>query len=202
MTENLRGNPKVTKQKDLWRVLRLADATKNDIFCDLGCGYGNLCRWAVQKVSFAIGTEDHKDRFRKAIKNTQRHKNVKILNENYRLQKTLLKLRKGTIFYSTNAESLGFYRKFEKIVKPKTRLVMYYLPPYPILPDSFDDWYYLLTTPFKTAKTKNDWTKSVSNQGTFSKLNREIRIHFVDHQQRILDLNEEIVGIDWIRKKN
>ncbi len=97
MSENWRGNPKITKQKDLWRILKLAKATKNDVFCDLGCGYGNLCRWAIQKVSSTIGVADHQKRLRKALRNVRRFEKIKILNEDYRYEKTLRQLRKGSI---------------------------------------------------------------------------------------------------------
>jgi len=61
MEECLRGNPKITTQKELWRILKLANYNENDIFCDLGCGHGNLLRWSIQRVKNAIGTEDHEN---------------------------------------------------------------------------------------------------------------------------------------------
>jgi hypothetical protein len=200
MSDDLRGDPKATSKKELRRIFRLAKVTKRDVFCDLGCGHGNLCRWAIKKVSSAIGTEDDKQRFKNARSNTKKFENVKILNENYRAEKTLRKLRQGTIFYCTNELDLGFYRKFERIMKPETRLVTFYFPPYPVKPNSFDGWYYLAITPFRIAKTKKEWLKSVTKKGTVSSLVRKIKRDF--DQELVFSLEEGFDGIDWIRTKN
>lgn len=199
MSDDLRGNPKATSQKDLWRIFRLAKVAKNDIFCDLGCGYGNLCKWSIKKVSSAIGTEDDRQRYKKALQNTSKLDNVEILNGNYQDTKILVKLEKGTIFYCTNGLSLGFYKKFEKIMKPKTRLVTYYLPPYPVKPTSFDGWYYQMITPFSIAKTKKEWIQSISKKGSFSNLIRKIKRDYDNEYVR--NLEEDIEGIEWLKIK-
>ena len=127
--------------------------------------------------------------------------NVKILNESYCKLSTLKKLRKGTIFYCTNNESLGFFKKFEKIMPKNVRFVTFYLPPYPIKPKSYDDWYYLMITPFDLAKNKNDWIKSVTKRKSLHGLITEIKQDFHDHKERTLELEEDLIGIDWISNK-
>lgn len=205
MSENWRGNPKITTKKELWKILKLVNATKNDVFCDLGCGYGNLCRWAIQKVGFSIGTEDHKKRFRKAIKNTRRFENIKILNEDYRYEKTLRKLRKCTIFYSTNAESFGFHYKLQKTLRHKAYFVTYTPPPYPIKPEKYDGLYYLVRIPFKLSKSQNEWKRAIAKKGSMNEYKRRFLKEFdYDHEEykeRLLMLNEEILGIDWVSKR-
>jgi hypothetical protein len=180
MSEDWRGNPKITKQRDIWRILKLAKATKNDIFCDLGCGYGNLCRWAIQKVSFAIGTEDHENRFKKAMKNTRRFENIKIFNEDYRYEKTLRKLRKATIFYCTNGESLGFHYKLQKTLRHVAYFVTYTPPPYPIKPENYDGLYYLVKIPFDIAKSQYEWKKSIARKGSMIEYKRRFLKEFTD----------------------
>lgn len=203
MTENWRGNPKVTTQKELWKILKLANATKNDVFCDLGCGYGNLCRWAIQHVGFAIGTEDHKKRFRKAIKNTRRFENIKILNEDYRYEKTLRKLRKSTIFYCTNEVSLGFHFKLQKILRHKAYFVTYTPPPYPIKAEKYSGLHYLIKIPFELAKTQNEWKKSIAKKGSMNEYRKRFLKKFdhEEYEERLLMMNEEITGIHWISKR-
>ena len=89
MTESWRGKPDITRRNELWRILSLANYTEKDIFCDLGCGYGNLLRWSVQKLNEAIGTEDHEERYRKALKRTKKFSNITILDKDYRYKTTL-----------------------------------------------------------------------------------------------------------------
>jgi hypothetical protein len=206
MSENWRGNPKITKQKDLWRILKLANATKNDVFCDLGCGHGNLCRWSIQIVSSAIGIEDHKKRFKIALRNIRKFGNVKILNEDYRHVKTLRKLRKSTIFYCTNDLSLGFYYKLQKTLRHKAYFVTYTPPLYPIKPEKYDGLYYLVKIPFRLAKSQSEWKKTIAKQGSMNEYKRRFMKEFVDdheeYQERLLVLNEDIIGIDWVRKKS
>jgi len=199
--EGWRGNPGATGYEDLKLILKLSKATSSDIFCDLGCGNGDVCRWTSKNVKSVFGVDDDKNRFLSAKRNIKKFRcdNVKILNEKYGLINTLRKLKSATIFYCTNEESLGFYRKFEKVVNPETRFVTYYLPPYPIKPDSFDDWYYLMTTPFSIAKSKKEWVKTVTHKGSFKGLIREIKRDFEDHEEKILDLDEGFKGVDWIR---
>jgi hypothetical protein len=205
MSENWRGDPKITKQKELWRFLKLANATKNDVFCDLGCGYGNLCRWAIQKVNSAIGTEDHKKRCRRALHDTRRFKNITILNEDYRYEKTLRKLRKCTIFYCTNGESLGFYYKLQKTLHHKAYFVTYTPPPYPIKPENYDGLYYLVRIPFELAKSQYEWKNAIAKKGSMNEYKRRFLKDFDDdheeYKERLLMLNEDIIGIDWVKKR-
>jgi len=202
MDFNLRGRSDITNFEDTQLILKLANVTPKDIFCDLGCGNANVCRWASKKVNFVYGVEEYKKRYQTAISNIKKYRctNVKILNESYCKISTLKKLRKGTIFYCTNDESLGFFKKLETTVKPKSRLVTYYLPPYPIKPDNFDDWFYVMTTPFSIAKSKQDWIKSVTRKGTLNGLIKEIKRDFEDYKEKICDLEESFLTVDLISK--
>ena len=204
MDYNQRGRSNVTNFKDTQIILKLAEVNSNDIFCDLGCGNGNVCRWVSKKVNFVYGVEEYKKRYHSAITNIKKFRttNVRILNKSYCKLSTLKKLRKGTIFYCTNNESLGFFKKFEKIMPKNVRFVTFYLPPYPIKPKSYDEWYYLMITPFDLAKNKNDWIKSVTTRKSLQGLITEIKEQFPDdYEERILELEEDLTGIEWICNK-
>lgn len=204
MSEDWRGKPNTTKRKELLKILKLVNASANDIFCDLGCGNGNLCKWASKKVKFAIGMEDDKKRYRNALRNIKvsKCKNVKILNENYRDPRVIRKLKDCTIFYCTNDLTLGFYKKLGDAVNHKTYIVSYFLPPYPILPEFHDGWFYFMKTPLRLAKNKSSWIKAVDKMGSSSHLERKIRNDFEDYEDKILELNESISGLGWAAQRN
>lgn len=205
MCENWRGKPDVTTQKELWKILDLANWKPDDIFCDLGCGYGNLCRWAIKKIKRAIGIEDHEKRYRRAVKNTRKYSSVKILNKDYRCIQTIKKLRTATIFYCTNGQNPGFYKKLERTVDHKAYLITYCPPPYPLKPEKFSGLFYATKIPFTVARTKTEWLRAIAKNGSMSEFRRRFMIDFDDsheYKERLLDINEEIIGIDWIRQKH
>ena len=73
MDYNLRGKSNATSFEDTQIILKLAHATPKDIFCDLGCGNGNVCRWASKKVNFVYGVEEYKKRYQTAISKIKKH---------------------------------------------------------------------------------------------------------------------------------
>jgi len=205
MSESWRGKPDATKQKDLWRILNLAGYDHDDIFCDLGCGYGNLLRWSIQKVKKAIGTEDHKVRYKKAKRKIKKFSNIVILNKDYREKSTLKKLRKATIFYTTIGENLGFYHELEKVIGHKACLVTYCPPPYPIKSENFDGLYYSVRIPYSIAKNKKEWLRSITKNASLADFRKRFMIDFdndaEEYYESLLEMNREIIGIDWIMRK-
>lgn len=204
MSEEWRGKPDITKQRDLWKILNLVNAKSDDVFCDLGCGHGNLCKWAIQRIKKSIGTEDHKKRYRHAIKNTRKYPNIKILNEEYRYEKTIHKVRKATIFYCTNDESFGFYRNLEKVLTHKAYFVTYGPPPYPIKPERYDGLYYAMKIPFEIAKTRAEWKKTIAKDGSIVEFKKRFMQDFEDSEEymtRLIDMSNDMSGFDWISCK-
>ena len=43
--------PITLSNRDIRMMLKLAEANKNDVFCDLGCGHGQLCIIAVKEFN-------------------------------------------------------------------------------------------------------------------------------------------------------
>jgi hypothetical protein len=211
MAESWRGNPKTTTRKELWKILELINCDKNDIFCDLGCGHANLLRWSIQKVKYAIGTEDHEKRFKKAIKETKKYTKIKIFNEDYHYKKTLRKLRNATIFYTTNEISLGFCYELQNTLNHKAFLVTYCPPPYPIKADSYNGLHYSMNIPFTITKNKNEWLRSITKNGSLNDFKKRFIKEFEKYGdeyakeryvEEVLNIEQGILGIDWIKKKH
>ena len=201
MEYKLRGRSDATSHEETKLILKLANATSKDIFCDLGCGNGNVCRWTSKKVDHVYGVEDYPKRYRTAISRIKKYRcnNVEILNEKYSKISTLKKLRNVTIFYCVNAETIGFFKKFQEIMPNNVRFVTLFPPPYPIKPKTYDKWFYLLTTPFELAKNKKEWIKSVTKKKTLSGLISELKQEGGYSEEDIIELEEDLKGIDWIR---
>lgn len=191
-----RGRQQVTYRKDVRKFLNLVKATKKDVFCDLGCGNGKVCVWALEFVGESYGIEDYKKRFKKALKETKGF-NVHIFNEDYRLFTTFKKLQKCTIFYSANENDLDTYEKIEKVCKPKTWFISFLFPPYPIKPVKYDGVFYATRTPFNLAKTKKEWLKSICKNGDLKELKSRYEEERDDWDDMLKDLNCEIEGFDW-----
>jgi len=57
------GLPAALNENEIYNLIKLANPTKNDVFYDLGSGYGDILRffYAKTKVRRAVGIEvDHK----------------------------------------------------------------------------------------------------------------------------------------------
>src|ERR687897_3141743 len=67
-----RGPPNLTKPSETRKMLLLANANKNDIFYDLGCGHGGVCIQAASKVKKAVGIEDHYYTYKEAVSQARR----------------------------------------------------------------------------------------------------------------------------------
>src|SRR5579864_7960789 len=61
-----RGSPTATSRREFNRLVSLIAPSGNDIFYDLGCGYGRPCIWISPFVKMAIGIEDHYYRYLRA----------------------------------------------------------------------------------------------------------------------------------------
>lgn len=200
MTERYRGRQQVTNRRDVRTILRLVNASSEDIFCDLGCGDGNVCRWSLEVVKHAIGVEDDKKRYRKALNNTKKY-NVKILNKSYADLKTFRNLYKCSIFYCVNEEGFDIYEKIEKIAERGTYVVSFLFPPYPIKPEKFDGLFYAVRTPYQLAKNEKEWIYSLTKNGSLGELKKRYSTISSDWEELLLDLHNQALGFDWIYKK-
>lgn len=67
------GQPSALSENDIWNIIKIAKPKKNDIFYDLGSGYGALVRsfFVNTDVNHAVGLENDIKRFLISIEITR-----------------------------------------------------------------------------------------------------------------------------------
>ena len=150
-----KGNPKATKEREVLQLLKIIRPTKKDIFYDLGCGYGNVCRWMSKKVKKSIGIESYRPYYLEAIRKTDFKKfpNVNFCFRNYEK----IELKDATIIYCLMEFSIPFLMKIQKQVKSGTWLITQEVPPpYPI--KAKQHWpFHVFKTPYRRVKDPDDY---------------------------------------------
>ena len=108
MIDEERGDPEVTEEKDIYKILDFIKAKSTDVFCDLGLGNGKTVFCASKKIGFAYGVEKHKGTYLIAKRNKKKKKlcNIKFINGDYSKQTIFNKVRMSTIIFCVNAWSL------------------------------------------------------------------------------------------------
>lgn len=156
---------------DIRRMLNLVKATPDDIFYDLGCGWGQnliiaLTEFRLKKV---VGIEDDAKRINVAIK---RLKKIEINGEWHMLQNKFedlfhdkikdFNLSEATIvFYGLNP-SKDVLKGLEKKLRKGCRLITYFNCLFPeIMPDTIDYPFYVSRYPFHYTKTAKQWLNTV-----------------------------------------
>jgi len=158
------------------KIMRLAKATRGDVFFDLGCGVGKLCVVAVREfgVAKAVGIELHKGRAAKAARHVQRlglSDRVEIWNEDYMDSD----LGQATIVYCGHNETEEDVPHFEEALGAGSRFVSLFLPFVGVMPDAVDYPFYLMTLPFTKTKDASRWASAVlSKKATLGELYQEL----------------------------
>ncbi|NIP62408.1 MAG: methyltransferase domain-containing protein [Nitrosopumilaceae archaeon] len=206
MSEKWRGNSQATKKWELDEILEFLEVNNDDVFCDLGCGRGNLCIWASDKVKKSYGIEDNKDRYQKAKQKVlhRKKKNIRLIHGNYEDENTLNKIKDANIVFCINESSLSLYKKLEDALKPNTVFVKLGFPEYPVMRQSFVNDHSIIKIPFKIAKNKNQWINNVlGRKGTHKDLHKQIKKDFLKEfaNEQIETIDDDIISIDWLRKK-
>jgi predicted RNA methylase len=143
-------------------MLRLARASNNDVFYDLGCGRAQLCITAVSEfgVKRAVGIERLKRRADVATKRIRKlglHRRIEIRNEEFYDSD----LSDATIAYNGLTEEQGDLVFYESSLRRRCRLVTLSLPVVGVLPSSVDYPFYLLKMPFRMTRKVSDWVRAV-----------------------------------------
>ena len=153
-----KGNPKATKEREVLQLLKIIRPTKKDIFYDLGCGHGNVCRWMSKKVKKSIGIESYRPYYLEAIRKTDFTKfpNVNFCFRNYEK----IDLEDASILYCTMGFSIPFLKKIQKQVKLGTWLIIPEVPPpYPIKSKKY--WpFQIFKTPYRRVKDPDDYARN------------------------------------------
>ena len=144
------------------KLLRLAGATKGDVFYDLGCGVGQLCVVAVTEfgVRKAVGIEMHHGRAEKAaarVKELGLSDRIEIRNEDFMESD----IHDATIAYCGTYEAEDDVAHFDRELPKGARFVTLFLPFVGVVPTSADYPFYMMKTPFKTTRDLRLWTSKV-----------------------------------------
>lgn len=135
---------------------------EEDVFYDLGCGYGRLCIWIAPKVKLAIGYENHYDRFKRAKQDVEKseYKNIIIKNSDF----TFASFRKATIIYSIVDIGLQVLARINKQAKSGTRVILYRRPNYPIKAERISGYYFIMRTPIRRVKDPSEFARMMLDQ--------------------------------------
>jgi len=144
------------------KILRLAQASKRDIFYDLGCGRGQLCIVAVKEfgVRRAVGIEMHRGRAGKARRTVETlglSNRIDIRNEDFMDSD----LHEATIAYCGLTEEDEDVEHFGNALQPGTRFVTLFLPFVGVLPTAADYPFYRMDVPFRMTSDASSWASSV-----------------------------------------
>ena len=191
-----RLGPEVAQSnQNIRKLMRLAKASRGDVFYDLGCGRAQLCIMAVTEfnVKRAVGIESHKGRWEKAqarVKRLGLSRRIRIIEKDIYESD----LRRATIVYNGLMEHQGDVEFYENNLKPRCALVTLSLPLVGVLPNSQDYPFYLMKIPFKRTRKESEWINvSLSRRATAEEFLTEIR--------EDPDFTQDIVSLKLLMKK-
>ena len=102
-------------------ALKLAEVDKNDIFYDLGCGFGDVIKEAEKKAKRVIGIEI--DPVRWLVARLRARKSEVLLRDFFTID---LSDANVIFIFQYNNVNEKLYEKFKKELKPGTRIISYY----------------------------------------------------------------------------
>jgi hypothetical protein len=158
------------------KLLRLAHASKRDVFFDLGCGRGQLCVVAVAEfgVKKAVGIELHRGRASKAVEHVRKlglSDRIEIWNEDYMESD----LHEATIAYCGHTEVEEDLPHFEREMSGGSRFVSLFLPFVGVVPSGVDYPFYAMDLPFQKTRDLSLWiSKVLSKSASIDELYQEL----------------------------
>jgi len=173
---NRLGPEDYQSNRHIRKIMRLARASKGDVFFDLGCGMGKLCVVAVKEfgVRKAVGIEMHRGRAAKAARFVREQglsDHIEIWNEDYMESD----LGEATMLYCGHNETEEDVPHFEEALGSGSRFVSLFLPFVGVVPDAVDYPFYLMKLPFKKTEDASRWTAAVlTKRATVEELYREL----------------------------
>ena len=159
---NQLGPEDYQSNRHIRKILHLTQASKGDVFYDLGCGRGQLCVVAVAEfgVKRAVGIELHRGRAAKAAERIEElglTDRIEIRNEDFMESD----LHDATIVYCGLWEIDEDVASLESKLKTGCRIVSLFLPFVGVLPAAADYPFYLMKVPFRKTKDVSLWTSKV-----------------------------------------
>ena len=176
--ENDQGNPILFTNQEIRRMLSLAEVNGNDVFLDLGCGWGQNLIIALTEfnVKRAVGFENNLERNTIANKRLERLTKIGIDNSRYlvtthdfdeeflRDKIKDIKLSDATVIFYGLSTSKGLLNKIKERMRRGCRLICYFNCLFPeIMPDNdkIDFPFYVHTFPFKKTTSEEKWLSSI-----------------------------------------
>lgn len=165
------GWPILFTNQEIRRMLNLAHVTKNDIFYDLGCGWGQNLIIAVSEfgVKKAVGIEDGNNAYKIAKWRLSKHTTldhgqiIKGKFENLFSDKLDdVDLNEATVVFYGLDPAISVLRGLKKKLRKGCRFISYFECIFPeIRYDSKDFPFFLAKFPFKQPKSETEWLQSV-----------------------------------------
>jgi SAM-dependent methyltransferase len=165
------GYPILFENTYIRKMLRLAKAGKNDIFCDLGCGLAqNLIIAASEfNVRKAVGFERNERRSRKAVKRIKLKDlgtQCELIDESFDRvldgRSKSFALENATIVFYGLATDRELLKSLKERLQDGCRLVYYNTCLFPeIMPNKVDIPFYVSTVPFKKTRSELAWLRKV-----------------------------------------
>ncbi len=158
------------------KLLTLARATERDVFCDLGCGRGQLCVVAVTEfgVKRAVGIEMHAGRAAKAAAIVEKlglSDRIEIRNEDFMDSD----IHDATVVYCGTYEMEEDVGHFGRELPAGSRFVTLFLPFVGVLPTAYDYPFYSMEVPFRTTTDLGLWiSKVLFRDATLEQLSHEL----------------------------
>lgn len=171
------GSSVALRNRQIRKMLRLAEANENDVFYDLGCGAGQLCIIAVKEfnVKRAVGIDSNKGRVKQARKNVRHEGLQKRISIRHGLIQDV-NFKDATIVYDGFDEEEDTLEKYEKTLREGCRLIILASPLVSVLPDNEDYPFYLMKFPFTKTKSVDEWASTVLlKKATFEELLLEFK---------------------------
>lgn len=176
--EDLQGHPILFTNVEIRKMFKLANIDKDDIFLDLGCGWGQNLIVALTEfnVKKAIGIENNSERNKIARKRLERLEKIGISKNRHDVIKADFdyeflrdkvkeyKLSDATCVFYGLSTSKSLLNKIEKRMKKGTRMICYYDCLFPeIMPnkDGVDFPFFVYTFPFKKTTSEIKWLQTI-----------------------------------------
>jgi predicted RNA methylase len=163
-------------KRHIRKLLRLAGASRRDVFYDLGCGRGQLCTVAVEEfgVKKAVGIELHRGRALKAAERVRKlglSDRIEIWNEDF----TESDLHEATILYCGHNEEEDDVARYEDELSAGSRFVSLFLPFVGVVPSAVDYPFYVMDIPFRKTGDVSLWiSKVLSKKASVDALYEEL----------------------------
>lgn len=163
------GNPEATTYEESKKIFEFVGMTPDDIFYDLGCGYGTVCIAAAEThmPKKIIGVEARVENFLEATNRIlEKDLEGKIILKNEFLENT--DFSDATLIYYSVQPSLNHLSHIKKMVKKNCKIITPEIPLPSIIPTKRIELqgskFFLTEGPLEESKAKNpdEWAKTIT----------------------------------------